>query len=285
MRQLLGYSREVDRRLPEDVPQDFDVSFLIDLRFPLSRWEKDLSPDSLDLTALEALVEKKTRLEVNGKPRDDKWKNKLDGWAAPRLHAALRIPRRIAASREFWSWISLEIGRPLVAARFEKDGLVPKWRYTGILLRNAMSRLWWGAELIRNGPDYGLVANAFARTRTAQFALELAYSQYKPAAIAFVRVAEGLDGGPALSDEDMKRLSRIANALLSTRVLEACDQSMPAPSVDEQWLAATVDTAEIVSDELPIGPDEGVVPEHALARLTKWFRDLASTEEIGSVSF
>lgn len=147
-----------------------------------------------------------------------------------------------------------------------------------------MSRLWWAAELVRNGADYGAVPHAFGRTRTAQFALELAYSHYKPAAIAFVRVAEGLDGGPVLTDTQMKRLSRVVNALLSTRVLEACDFGAPAPGIDEKWLATPAEASAIVSDELPIGPADERIPEDAVSTLATWFREIASTQNLGSVS-
>ncbi len=58
-----------------------------------------------------------------------------------------------------------------------------------------VSRLWWGAEMVRNGPSYEDVPRVFSRVRTAEFALELSYSRYRPAAIAFTRVADGCPRG------------------------------------------------------------------------------------------
>ncbi len=285
MNQLQGYGSGVDILLPKLVPYDFEIAELSDHRFPLSKWERSLPVASIDLVALEALIKHLVATPSALKARSDSEKNELDAWFAPRLHAALRIPRRLAASSEFWRWIGLDIGRAFVEARFGQNGAVSQWRYTGRPLRNAMSRLWWAAELIRNGTDYREVPRVFGRTRTAQFALELAYSRYKPAAIAFVRVAEGVDGGPVLSDEQMKRLSRVINALLSTRVLEACDCGTPAPGLDEVWLSTPPDAKALVSEDLPVGPDDGRIPEDAIVTLAGWFRALASTEDVGSVSF
>jgi len=285
MKELQGYDSGVDRVLPQLVPYDLEFSGLSDHRFPLSKWERSLPVASFDLTALEALIKHLGDSLGAPKARSDSEKNELDAWFAPRLHAALRIPRRIAGSREFWRWIGLDIGRPLVEARFGQNGAVRQWRYTGLHLRNAMSRLWWGAELIRNGASYREVPSVFSRTRTAQFALELGYSRYKPAAIAFVRVAEGLDGGPVLNDEQMKRLSRVVNALLSARVLESCDFGTPAPGLDEKWLSTSADAEALVNGDLPVGPDDGGIPEAAIETLATWFRALASTENVGSVTF
>lgn len=83
----------------------------------------------------------------------------MDQWLAPRLHAALRIPRRLAADRAFWAWLAIDHLAPYVQLRFRQLGLdaTAAWRFTGDLLRNGASRLWWGAEMVRSGSSYEYV--------------------------------------------------------------------------------------------------------------------------------
>jgi hypothetical protein len=144
--------------------------------------------------------------------------NGLDAWLAPRVHNVIRVPRRIASDRRFWAWIAIEFGRDYVKHRFsngEASG-IKAFRFTGSHLRNGVSRLWWSAELARNGRDYGPVAQVLSAVRIAQFALELRYSWYRPAVIAFARIS----AGRKLSDAKMQALSVRVNAYLGTRPVE-----------------------------------------------------------------
>src|SRR5260221_3903955 len=113
----------------------------------------------------------------------------LDAWLAHRLHFAIRVPRRIAGDRWFWAWLALTAGRDLVRHRFkDKKGDVSEWRYTGVLTRNALSRLWWGAEMVRNGPDYSNVPIVFRRVRTAQWPWGLRTPWYGPVPSQFAKL-------------------------------------------------------------------------------------------------
>src|SRR5687767_6872779 len=96
----------------------------------------------------------------------------MDPWLAPRLHCALRIPRRMAVDEALWAWLALMCNE-FIQERFKRPNRkVHPWRYYGVWSRNGLARLWWGAEMTRNGPSYADVRLCFARTRTAQFALE-----------------------------------------------------------------------------------------------------------------
>src|SRR5439155_21917768 len=131
-------------------------------------------------------------------------------------------------------WLALAFCRDYVKWRFPSEATA--WRYYGDLLRNAVSRLWWGAEMVRNGPSYEWVPRVFSRVRTAQFALELSYSRYRPAAIAFTRVAEGIGNREKLSDPVMKDLSKSINSYLSLTALEARGLSEKEMDiVDDDW--------------------------------------------------
>ena len=207
----------------------------------------------------------------------------MDQWLAPRLHAALRIPRRLAVDRGFWAWLAIDHLAPYVHLRFRQPGAdaTAAWRFTGDLLRNGVSRLWWGAEMVRNGSSYEYVPRVFRRVRTAQFALELRYSHYRPAAIAFTRLVEPLPTSDAdgFDDDRMKSTSKRINAKLATRSLEAIagfhgvDDDPPAA-----WYLERPTIGDLTSDDLPSGPEVEDVPEEVLRDLEAWFRSLAPAQ-------
>jgi len=200
----------------------------------------------------------------------------LDRWLAPRLHAALRVPRRVASDRRFWAWVAMRFGYEYVFARFkDSDESVTPWRFTGDLLRNGVSRLWWAAEMLRNGSDYSAVDLCLRRVVTAQYALELKYSWFRPAAIAFATVAEGK---PPLSSDLMTKLSKRANAYLPIMPLEAMGYYDSDDSFDAVWWTGAISQEELFSVDDPEGPSDGVVSGEALATLGEFFTQVA--EEI-----
>lgn len=81
-----------------------------------------------------------------------------DGWLAPRVHASLRLYRREAGDLRIWEYLSLVVPevREYVVWRWgDGDGRIRDLkRIYGSDRRHALGRLWWVAELTRNGPDY-----------------------------------------------------------------------------------------------------------------------------------
>jgi len=202
--------------------------------------------------------------------------DKMDRWLAPRLHCALRISRRAATDEGMWAWLALE-SRDFVEARFKKKNQVHPWRFRGAWSRNGVARLWWGAEMTRNGPTYTDVVTCFTRTRTAEFALELMYSWHRPAAIAFARVAEGSDGGPRLTDAQARALSTRLRVYLSLRALEAFDGDEDASEeFDAEWAKHTPSLSVLMKDDVAalVGPSTGKCEESEIGRLAAWFREV-----------
>lgn len=203
----------------------------------------------------------------------------LDAWLAPRVHNVVRVPRRIAADRRFWAWVAIEFGRDYVRHRWPGAGPtgITQFRFTGTHLRNGISRLWWCAELSRNGRDYEPVALALRGVRVAQFALELRYSWYRPSVIAFARLCSERK----LSDVQMQSLSVRVNAYLGTRPVEliGLDQTV-ADDYDEGWWAGTAPSPRELFDGAIEGPDDGCASEEAIAKLMKWFGELL--DELGA---
>jgi hypothetical protein len=204
--------------------------------------------------------------------------DEMDSWLAPRLHNALRISRRVATDDGLWTWLAFQC-RDFIVARFGKGThQVHPWRYRGVWSRNGISRLWWGAEMTRNGPDYTATRSCFARTRTAQFALELMYSWDRAAAIAFSTVAEGADGRKRLTDLETKRLSTRLKLYLSLRSLDAFgDKPEESEEFDAEWATHIATFGSLVTTDLGVivGPSTGRAEAKRLLELTEWFRRIA----------
>ena len=205
----------------------------------------------------------------------------LDAWLAKRLHYSVRVPRRVACDKRFWAYLAIEAGSRYVVRRWWELNPLRRekgssWHFTGDVLRNGLSRLWWGAELVRNGQDYELVDALFARVRTAQFALELKYSWLKPAAIGFVRVAEGLDGGARLSDSETERLSVRANSYLSLGSLEEIAWDDSSAEMDGDWWSRGLSLRDVLRPDDVKGPADGTVSSEAIDAATRWFRGLTA---------
>lgn len=90
---------------------------------------------------------------------------KSDAWLAPRVHASVRLYRQEAADSQLWEYLSLAVPevRTYILWRWSReDGLIRDLnRLYGMQRRHALGRLWWVAELCRNGPDYSPAVDAF----------------------------------------------------------------------------------------------------------------------------
>lgn len=83
-----------------------------------------------------------------------------DRWLAPRLHHTLRLGRAEAADADLWAWLAIRY-HDYVDWRWSGAKGVAENRFRGPVHKQALARLWWGAELFRNGPDYHPVEKAF----------------------------------------------------------------------------------------------------------------------------
>ena len=208
----------------------------------------------------------------------------MDAWLAPRLHCALRIPRSVAANERMWTWLALHCVR-FVQARFAEHGIrVNPWRYNGMWSRNALSRLWWGAEMTRNGEDYSATVLCFARVRTAQFALELMYSWDRAAAIAFSIVAENQGAGGRLTDARMKELSKRLKVYLTLRSLNGFgDGGDDHEDFDAEWARHSPSLKSLLGADVKSlkGPSTGRCDRVKIDQLINWFSEVvAETSEL-----
>lgn len=206
-------------------------------------------------------------------PRGPERDNELDKWLAPRIHYLLRLPRAVAADDGLWRWLAVVVCRPYMLVRWPEKAESGWWRYNSQnLLRNGIARLWWAAELVRNGPDYRLVPQALKSVRTFHNVSELRYSMHRETARAFTRVVGDLD-------EAGDALSVAFNAYLATHGLEYFDrdyQETEQFSWDHEWGKRTPEEAVLLGDiSGPVGPKAGYSRSDVEERLFEWLNELA----------
>lgn len=229
---------------------------------------------------LERLAEVLADFEERKSGFDDPAKS--DRWLAPRLHAALRLTRREATQAELWNWLTIQYAPDYVRWRFPYQPPASgetgsHSRFVGERKKQAFSRLWWSAEMFRNGTDYGPVEQALQMQDIPNSFLSYDCFESRPLAIAVIgRLATLNDGAPATSDE-VKQLGRSINLWLSTTVIEdLAPDAADDPGATWHWVTDP-NPDPIGTDELPEGPDDGAVAEESLDRAAELIDELIET--------
>jgi hypothetical protein len=203
-----------------------------------------------------------------------------DRWLAPRLHATLRLTRHEAADPGLWAWIAVDLAPDYVRWRFpgrrgsdgEEAAGPPAKRFIGNDRDNAVARLWWGAELFRNGPDYGPVERAFRMQDVPNTWLSLNAVHHRAAAQAALGIL------PGLNSKQINRLSTALDHVLTTIQLDAvAPVSGPDVIAIEEWVSQTPDRDGVLGDELPYGPDEEPMEPQVVARVATLIREVATS--------
>jgi hypothetical protein len=200
---------------------------------------------------------------------------KADAWLAPRLHYALRLSRREAARRGIWIWLGVVLLPEFVRWRFP-SAPTPMDRFLGREDKHAIGRLWWGAELMRNGEDYKPVEVGFQMQDIPNTWMRLDAFHHRGLVQASLRVLGTFnDGGNATSDQ-VNALAKAVNAAARTTLLDGLAPDWgPDAAALEAWLAGDVDETTILKD-LPTGPMEEGAGETAISAIEKFVRRVAS---------
>jgi hypothetical protein len=211
------------RKIRDDFALDLGAEFLISdvpsellHEFPETCWEI-FAPD-LETTGLDSLIAK--TIEDN-----ERCSTGMDLAMAISLHRTLPLTRRQASDSGFWSWLGVIHAPDFVAWRWAPNpgtGMRSRERYSGSRVRQTFARLWWAAELTRDGTDYSLTAEllnmpGFQDVYEAIFGR--AFGNYRPAMAAFVTVIEGK------SEKQIRRLARELGYALTTTVLETATEA------------------------------------------------------------
>ncbi len=215
--------------------------------------------------------------------REDR--TRADAWLAPRLHATLRLTRREAADKRLWNHIALAVAPEYVVWRHLSEPTAKKperrvaaERFRGPADRHCFSRLWWAAELFRNGADYKPVEAACVNQDLIHSVLKKEMIDHRPTAQALVRL---LKSGLVTTGREIDGLSVAINAAGATLVYDVLAPDEPRdPARLRDWIAAAESAPPVDRRDLPDGPDEDPVREESVIELTDYFAELFETAPV-----
>jgi hypothetical protein len=193
--------------------------------------------------------------------RFDDTRTEADAWLAPRLHATLRLMRREAADSHLWNHMALRVAPDYVfwrhrgrATTSQPVPVVNRSRLSGPFYSHAFARLWWAAELFRDGYDYAPVVLACGNQDVLNTVLRLEVILHRPTAQAILKL---LSDGTVRTGRDVNALAQAVNAAGTTLFFEAiAPDADPDPDAYLGWIE-DLDTALVPLERLPDGPDDG----------------------------
>lgn len=215
-------------------------------------------------------------LLIEAMERFDGKRASADGWLAPRLHATLRMSRNEAANEQIWNYLALVGASDYVVWRHKSVGVVQPSRFSGPHYTQTFSRLWWAAELFRDGDDYRPVEVACGAQDVLNTTMRLDVIDHRPTAHAILRIVEKLIAGgtPNIGDQ-VNALSSAVNAAGSTLLY---DVLAPDTSLDDEAVSRWIDDAQYMApvlwEILPDGPYDGRVAPSSVDSLIPLFEEL-----------
>lgn len=215
-------------------------------------------PEQVDIEPLLAVVRR--AMKSNSSAESDRW-------LAPRVHATLRLYRREAADHRIWDYLALVALPEYVRWRFGEKDSAPEFRFVGPDYRHALARLWWGAELTRNGADYSPTESAFTMQDIPHTWMRNDAFHHRPAVLAAIRLLSTMNGGKPATSDQQNALGQAFNLALTTTVLDEVAVN-PAPDLAaiEDWLAEPVNET-LMYEQMPQGPAEPPVSKEAIAKV------------------
>ncbi len=247
---------------------------------PVEAFIEDLSfGRTIDLVPVRAVLQEAKSRYPNSE--------KSDAWVAPRLHASLRLTRREAADKRLWSYLTIVEFPEYVWWRFldadTPEQQVPVDRFMGEDSKNALARLWWAAELTRNGKDYGPSEQASQLVQFFNRWLPMDFMHHRPAALAATRFMKQFNDGRGVTDAQSELLAKAFNLLRTTLSLDALCQNPPV-DVDSvrDWCNEAVDETKMM-DELPEGPDEEPISGQSIGLVYDVLQRLAVDIDLANV--
>jgi hypothetical protein len=207
-----------------------------------------------------------------------------DAWLAPRLHYVLRLTRVEATDTALWNFLALRVapdyvrrrwGRPATDGRSE---VRQSARFSGRWDVQCFSRLWWAAELFRDGGDYEPVSVACGNQDVLNTCLRLDLVRHRPVAQALVEL---LRREVVRTGRDVNGLARAASTAGSTLVYEVLAPDEPRDvGALQEWTAAADEDVPYKESALPEGPDDGCTLPKSVRLLTARFEELFATAPV-----
>lgn len=227
----------------------------------------------VDLTAAGAVIEEAMRRF----PVADRAAS--DSWLGPRLHAALRLSRREASRPGVWRYLGVCAFPEYVRWRFadvEKEEPPGLERFTGAETKHALGRLWWMAEMFRDGADYEPAAKALSNQDVINNLFKNDTAHHRPTVQGAVRILVPGGGRPARTGREANALAKAINATAATVLLDAYAPDEPLDDdARKRWVEEGKDhDPALYFDQLPEGPDDPVTPPESVERMEKLLADL-----------
>ncbi|MEV6193544.1 DUF6339 family protein [Streptomyces sp. NPDC051920] len=212
-------------------------------------------------------------------------RTEADAWLAPRLHAALRLTRREAADRRIWNHLALGVAPDYVVWRHasapsagSQDSRVAAARFKGAPDRQCFSRLWWAAELFRDGGDYAPAVAACSNQDLIHSVMRSDLVDHRPTAQALVRI---LQRGIATTGREFTGLMAAINTAGATLLYDAmAPDEWRDPEDLRRWIEEAETAPPVPRHALPTGPEEEPVPAESVKTLTEYFADLFETAPV-----
>ncbi|WP_413102513.1 DUF6339 family protein [Streptomyces sp. Inha503] len=208
-----------------------------------------------------------------------------DAWLAPRLHETLRLTRREAAEKGFWTFMALGVAPDYVVWRHlsepkahDAHGRVARDRFVGPHSKQTFARLWWAAELFRDGPDYRPAVVACGNQDMLNSALRLDVIDHRPTALALVKL---LERGTVRTGREVNALTSAVNAAAATLMYDVV-----APDVERDgealrdWIAGAGSALPSPRNHLPEGPEEERASRQAVEKLVDHFAELFADAQV-----
>lgn len=196
-----------------------------------------------------------------------------DVWLAPRLHYALRLSRREAGHRGMWRWLGVVFAPEYVQWRWGSPDAstataATEDRFVGADYKHALARLWWMAELFRDGPDYAPVESALKNQDIPNNLFRMDIAHHRPTVQAAVKVLDGRSGREA------NALAKAANSAATTLIIDTISPDFELDSAGlVRWLSEDVDPG-LYFDVLPPGPADPKVDPTAIATMVSLLGEL-----------
>jgi hypothetical protein len=145
-------------------------------------------------------------------------------------------------------------------------------RFCGPHYKQAFARLWWAAEIFRDGDDYRPAVTACRNQDVLNTMLRLDVIDHRPTARAVTRL---LENGTVRTGREVNALATAVNSAASTLMYEVL---APDEGSDVDAHRYWIDDADFAppppGGSLPNGPDDGEVPREAVETMVNQFERL-----------
>lgn len=254
--------------LPDEVAVQFLTTAVLENRAPLPSAAIDevSDPGRWDAEPIRQLIDEALQRFSQTE------RTAADAWLAPVLHATLRLTRREASDSRLWNYLAMRLAPDYVfwrhLSRQPGEG-VTRARFVGPFHTQTFARLWWAAELFRDGPDYAPVVVACGNQDVLNTVMRLDVTLHRPTAQAIVRL---LSAGVIRTGREVNALAQAVNAAGSTLSYEALAPDSPR-DVDayRDWIEELKGVL-VPYDSLPEGPDDGRVQPRSINALVELFQ-------------